>query len=364
MSVRLSVGDVVLVKPFKDRTYIGLIKYVGPMINHDIMAEYVGIELLESIPTGHNGTIGGFQYFTTSKGYGFHTKITKVIKKLSIKDLFTEMKQLYSSFQKKKKRILKLENVLNNYKNNTNTPPPKIDTSLPSVSPSSHSQNSNGSYQSRLSHAYSMATSLTTYSHNTSNKNVHSNIVKKLPYESNSNSTSDKSIKNNKLHQRTKSSSSYSSKSLSVNDSDSDSDSNYCLEINEENKHKPKYKPKHKKSKANRLSRSQSHSHHPENPISPRTKQILRMRSKTIEHKRKETQLQYEEYNNNIQYAVNNIINKMPPRQPMISESKSTPLILISQSAPSSPFITGISTNQMYGSHSVHNSSHSGQNSY
>eukprot|EP01083_Nonionella_stella_P232537 820182_1 len=208
-----------------------------------------------------------------------------------------------------------------------------------------------------------MATSLTTYSHNTSNKNVHSNIVKKLPYESNSNSTSDKSIKNNKLHQRTKSSS-YSSKSLSVNDSDSDSDSNYCLEINEENKHKPKYKPKHKKSKANRLSRSQSHSHHPENPISPRTKQILRMRSKTIEHKRKETQLQYEEYNNNIQYAVNNIINKMPPRQPMISESKSTPLILISQSAPSSPFITGISTNQMYGSHSVHNSNHSGQNSY
>eukprot|EP01083_Nonionella_stella_P235994 829265_1 len=112
MSVRLNKGDAVLVQTSSTDEAIGLIKYVGPMVDHDMMSEYVGVQLLESITNGHNGTINGFTYFTSKKGHGFHTKMTNVIKKLTIADLFKETSYLSGLLHTKLKYIQRLEALL------------------------------------------------------------------------------------------------------------------------------------------------------------------------------------------------------------------------------------------------------------
>eukprot|EP01083_Nonionella_stella_P184001 666508_1 len=112
MSVRLNKGDAVLVKTNLTDEAIGLIRYVGPMVDHDMMSEYVGVQLLQSITNGHNGTINGFTYFTAKKGHGFHTKMTNVIKKLSIADLFKETSYIHGLLQTKLKYIQRLEALL------------------------------------------------------------------------------------------------------------------------------------------------------------------------------------------------------------------------------------------------------------
>ena len=61
MSVRLYLGDAVLVHTRKDRECIGVIKYIGGMHGQDMLSEYIGIELVEPIENGHNGTIDGYQ---------------------------------------------------------------------------------------------------------------------------------------------------------------------------------------------------------------------------------------------------------------------------------------------------------------
>eukprot|EP01083_Nonionella_stella_P143808 447685_1 len=164
MSVSLSIGDVVFIKPTEGIETIGLIKYIGPMVDHDVMSEYVGMELVESVPFGHNGSIDGFTYFTASRGYGFHTRITNVLKKVFASDLFEQMQQLYRMLQKQSTRISKLELLLRNAKATASETPSRIDTNLrPCFSPrtnSNHSCVSRQSIQSRHSAAYSTVSSI------------------------------------------------------------------------------------------------------------------------------------------------------------------------------------------------------------
>lgn len=61
MSVRLNIGDAVLVNTRKDEKGIGVIKYIGGIHGGDMISEYVGLELVEPTQNGHNGTIDGFQ---------------------------------------------------------------------------------------------------------------------------------------------------------------------------------------------------------------------------------------------------------------------------------------------------------------
>ena len=61
MSVRLMVGDAVLVNTTNDQECIGVIKYIGGIHGCDVLQEYVGIELVQPTERGHNGTIDGIQ---------------------------------------------------------------------------------------------------------------------------------------------------------------------------------------------------------------------------------------------------------------------------------------------------------------
>eukprot|EP01083_Nonionella_stella_P143072 443842_1 len=148
MAVSLSVGDVVYIKPSQT---IGLVKYIGPMVDTDVMSDYVGIELLESVPTGHNGTIDGFTYFTTRTGYGFHTKIANVLKKVFASELFEQMQLLSNMLQKQSKRISKLELRLKSAIAKTTA----VETPRFSVTSSNHSCVSRQSIPSRQSVPYS-----------------------------------------------------------------------------------------------------------------------------------------------------------------------------------------------------------------
>ena len=125
MSVRLCLGDAVLVHTIKDRDNIGIIKYIGGMHGgidgQDIISEYVGIELIEAIENGHNGTIDGYQYFSSPNGHGFHTKLTNVIRKVSYSELCNQLRQLLKIFTnrllEKDKYIQKLQFRI--FKNNS-----------------------------------------------------------------------------------------------------------------------------------------------------------------------------------------------------------------------------------------------------
>ena len=112
MSVRLSVGDAVLVKLGDDSQGIGCIKYIGGIHGCDMTTEYVGIELVEAINRGHNGTIDGYTYFSSPKGYGFHTKITNVVRKVLPSELVTQIREMLSSFTREMAEKKKLINKL------------------------------------------------------------------------------------------------------------------------------------------------------------------------------------------------------------------------------------------------------------
>merc|ERR1712154_245398 len=83
--------------------------------------EYVGIELAEPIENGHNGTIGGYQYFSAPKGYGFHTKLGSVCRKILPFELVTKLRELLSLFTAKcaeqDKYIKKLQHRLSSQPN-------------------------------------------------------------------------------------------------------------------------------------------------------------------------------------------------------------------------------------------------------
>eukprot|EP01084_Bolivina_argentea_P271354 461698_1 len=115
MSIRLNIGDAVLVQMAKNDTVIGLIKYMGPMID-DMMSEYVGIEFMEPIEYGHNGTVNGFTYFIAQNGYGFHCKLINIIRKLNASELITKLRDLYILLKLKTQYIKRLEYIIPNKK--------------------------------------------------------------------------------------------------------------------------------------------------------------------------------------------------------------------------------------------------------
>eukprot|EP01084_Bolivina_argentea_P021180 39332_1 len=110
MSVqRLKVDDVVLFHQNNDKSLqtLGSVRYIGLIYGYDVMTQYVGIELLEPISNGHNGTINGYSYFNTEKGYGTHCTLRNVIKTLKTSELFLLCKN-------------KLQNINSSSKSNTN----------------------------------------------------------------------------------------------------------------------------------------------------------------------------------------------------------------------------------------------------
>ena len=64
MTTRIQVGDVVVAYADLNCTIkgIGFVRYIG-LIERYGMKQYVGIELIEPIDNGNNGTIDGIQYY-------------------------------------------------------------------------------------------------------------------------------------------------------------------------------------------------------------------------------------------------------------------------------------------------------------
>eukprot|EP01084_Bolivina_argentea_P004927 9328_1 len=92
MSVeRLKVDDVLLFHQDNEPSskILGLVRYIGSIYGTDLMKQFVGIELLQPIRNGHNGTINGYSYFNTNKGYGTHCPLTNVIKRLKSSEIFS-----------------------------------------------------------------------------------------------------------------------------------------------------------------------------------------------------------------------------------------------------------------------------------
>ena len=98
---------IVLVQTDRKRKGIALIKYIGLMM--DKLTQYVGLELVEAIPNGHNGTINGCLYFDAKKGHGFHCKVTSIIRKLNTSELIDQLPEALSLLNVKEKYIQKLE---------------------------------------------------------------------------------------------------------------------------------------------------------------------------------------------------------------------------------------------------------------
>eukprot|EP01084_Bolivina_argentea_P141437 248522_1 len=391
MSDVLDKGDVVLVKPSQDNECIGLVKYIGPLIDHDMMSQYIGMELLQPIPNGHNGTIDNITYFSATKGHGYHTKITNVIKKLSLKDIFHKMKNLNTLLQKQLKHISKLELLIKcrEFSNNVNAR--KIDVHLPKLSPSTNSMDSNYSYQSVLS----LATPMTNYSINT-NQNAYNfgNSTKQLalkPYESSfdnnvqnipkklalkpsvssfdfQKNTSKKNTELNEIKMIERRSSleseSYSSNSVSLVMPEPiyieiKSQPTKIRNRNKNKHHKKKSnktKCKPQKKKPNKMGRSKSHQINDKSCNKPKIKHRkksdlirtnTRQRSQTAEQNKMkhildkrnhighvQTRTHGSIYMDNNMYTQRNNISYFPQTSPQMSTSKSTPThITISQPA-------------------------------
>ena len=105
MPVRLCIGDAVLVfssadYPDNKNQAIGLIRHIG-LIKGYGMTEYVGIELIEPVSHGHNGTINDWKYFDTQPGHGIHVKVRNVIKKLTSEEIIMKLKDVIQMFTSK-----------------------------------------------------------------------------------------------------------------------------------------------------------------------------------------------------------------------------------------------------------------------
>lgn len=70
---------------------MGFVRYIGFIPEYG-MKQHVGIELIESIPHGNNGTVNNIQYFNVTKGYGLIIPITNVIKKLTASEVLLKLK--------------------------------------------------------------------------------------------------------------------------------------------------------------------------------------------------------------------------------------------------------------------------------
>eukprot|EP01083_Nonionella_stella_P301916 1038481_1 len=94
----ICAGDAVLVSVNEERTQrIGVIRFIGRLNGES--ARCVGVNLLESIEDGHNGTIDGISYFKAPHGHGIFVSVPAIKKKLSPLEITTQMQQMIQLFK-------------------------------------------------------------------------------------------------------------------------------------------------------------------------------------------------------------------------------------------------------------------------
>ena len=60
----------------------------------DISDTFVGVELVEGIKDGHNGTVNGIRYFQARPGHGILVRISNIIQKLNAAQLTYKMQEM------------------------------------------------------------------------------------------------------------------------------------------------------------------------------------------------------------------------------------------------------------------------------
>ena len=102
MPVKLTVGDAVLVQyggiDNEPQQGIGLIRFMG-FIQGLGTKQYLGIELVDEIPQGHNGCISGYKYFEAKQGHGLHCKLSDVVSKLSSEEMIIKLTEVIQMFK-------------------------------------------------------------------------------------------------------------------------------------------------------------------------------------------------------------------------------------------------------------------------
>eukprot|EP01084_Bolivina_argentea_P134955 237892_1 len=98
----LHVGDAVLVH-INDESRsqrIGVLEYIGYIDSHK-RSKFVGINLVESVENGHNGTINGLQHFKATDGHGIYVRIQNIVKKLDCRQLTLKIQQILLIFKQR-----------------------------------------------------------------------------------------------------------------------------------------------------------------------------------------------------------------------------------------------------------------------
>eukprot|EP01084_Bolivina_argentea_P056124 102754_1 len=100
MAERLVIGEPITAYTDLNCTVkaMGFIRYIG-LIEQCGMKQHVGIELIQPIENGHNGTIHGVQYFDTEQGFGIHIPIRNVIKSLTASEALLALKSTLHIFR-------------------------------------------------------------------------------------------------------------------------------------------------------------------------------------------------------------------------------------------------------------------------
>ena len=104
------IGDVVLLQKT-----IACVMYLGPVHWNDNMNElYVGLELPEPIPNGHNGTYDNTIYFQCKPKHGIILPITTIIKVITPQELLTKLTTFKSKLTQLNDENDKIKQEINN----------------------------------------------------------------------------------------------------------------------------------------------------------------------------------------------------------------------------------------------------------
>ena len=97
VEVRLSIDPNPKCSPF---VALGLVRYIGPLKGmrrsqsaNDNLNLYAGIELISPIDNAHSGTLEGRRYFECSEQHGILIPLRHIVRALSTRDLFEELRR-------------------------------------------------------------------------------------------------------------------------------------------------------------------------------------------------------------------------------------------------------------------------------
>eukprot|EP01083_Nonionella_stella_P306095 1070576_1 len=114
--VPVELGEVVLVKGEK---IIGVVSYIGAMVDADPSKTYVGLALSDPVPQGHNGCERGHQYFECKEKHGIMIGPDLVSRRISPPELLQKVtilnhafKECFSQSQQLKQKLSQVSETL------------------------------------------------------------------------------------------------------------------------------------------------------------------------------------------------------------------------------------------------------------